>query len=348
MNILVTGGAGYIGSHTITNVLEKRDYAIYSLDNYSNSGPQTYERIADITGRRVTAFECDLRDYDALCAVFEQLPQIDGIIHFAALKAVGESMEEPLLYYDNNLGGMINLLRCVDRFNVPNFIFSSSCTLYGNVDELPASEDSPLKSPESPYGYTKSAGERILQDFIAASPEHCAISLRYFNPVGAHGSGKVGELPLGKPNNLVPIITQFASGWLDQLVVYGEDYPTRDGTAVRDYVHVTDIAHAHLLALEHITRMKDDSHYDVFNLGTGEGVTVLEAIRAFEERAGLKLDFRIGARRPGDIAAIYADNRKAREVLGWQPGLSIGDAMESAWKWQQHLNSQKQKQEVEA
>ena len=339
MKILVTGGAGYIGSHTIVDILENRGgYEVASLDNYSNSEAASYARIREVAGRGPRDFECDLRDYEALRRVFEALPPLDGVIHFAALKAVGESVEKPLLYYENNLGGLVNLLKCVREFQVPNFIFSSSCTVYGNVDKLPASEETPLKTPESPYGYTKTAGERILQDFIASAPGHRAISLRYFNPVGAHASGKLGELPLGVPNNLVPIITQFASGWLDRLVVFGDDYPTRDGTPVRDYVHVSDIAHAHLLALEYVAE-QGDRHYEVFNLGTGEGVTVLEAIRAFEERSGLRLDYRIGGRRAGDITAIYADNSKARKVLGWRPQRDIGDAMASAWEWQQHLNS---------
>lgn len=341
MNILVTGGAGYIGSHTIVDILENRDYSLSSLDNFSNSEAASYARIREILGRGPRDFECDLRDYEALREVFEALPPLDGIIHFAALKAVGESVEKPLLYYENNLGGLVNLLKCMGEFKVPNFIFSSSCTVYGNVDKLPASEDTPLKSPESPYGYTKTAGERILQDFIASGKGQRAISLRYFNPVGAHASGKLGELPLGTPNNLVPIITQFASGWLERLVVFGDDYPTRDGTPVRDYVHVSDIAHAHLLALEYVAGLGTDSHYEIFNLGTGEGVTVLEAIRAFEKCAGLSLDYEIGGRRAGDIIAIYADNSKARKVLGWQPGRDIEDAMASAWKWQQHLNAMK-------
>lgn len=339
MNILVTGGAGYIGSHTIADILENRDYAIFSLDNFSNAEHATFDRLEELLGRQVRNFDCDLRDGARLREVFRALPRLDGIIHFAALKAVEESTRKPLLYYENNLQGLVNLLRCVEEFAVPNFIFSSSCTVYGNVDELPASESTPLKTPESPYGYTKLAGERILEDFTRAHGKLKSISLRYFNPVGAHESGIIGELPLGTPNNLVPIITQAASGWLKELVVFGDDYPTRDGTALRDYVHVSDIAHAHLLALEHVAGIAAASHYDVFNLGTGEGVTVLEAIKAFESRTGQKLNWRIGGRRAGDIEAIYADNAKARDVLGWVPARRIGEAMESAWKWQQRLNA---------
>lgn len=339
MNILITGGAGYIGSHTIADILEHRSYKLYSLDNFSNADRHTFSRIAGITGREVRNFECDLRDHEALRAVFAELPRLDGIIHFAALKSVEESVRRPLLYYENNLQGLVNLLRCVEEFEVPNFIFSSSCTVYGSVERLPASEGTPLQPPESPYGYTKLAGERILEDVLRASGRLRAVALRYFNPVGAHASGRLGELPLGRPNNLVPIITQFASGLLDEMVVFGDDYSTRDGTAVRDYVHVSDIAHAHLLALEHVAGVAAPSHYDVFNLGTGEGVTVLEVIRAFEACAGLRLDYRVGPRRAGDIAAIFADNAKARTVLGWQPGRRIEEAMESAWKWQQNLNA---------
>lgn len=342
MKILVTGGAGYIGSHTIIDILENTDHDVVSIDNYSNSGPETFDRIEKITGKRVKNYKLDLTAYNSLKECFFEVEgKIDGIVHFAALKAVGESVEKPVEYYHNNLNGMINLLKCVQKYNVKHFIFSSSCTVYGNTNGQPVTEETPTQTPESPYGYTKLIGENILRDFAQTKSDFRAISLRYFNPVGAHISGLNGELPKGKPNNLVPIVTQFASGWLDALTVYGSDYETRDGTAIRDYIHVMDIAHAHVLALETLEKKKDARVYDVYNLGTGIGVTVLEVLESFIRTTDMDLNYKIGPRRAGDVECIYADNTKARTNLNWQPKYTIDDAMKAAWKWQELLNRAK-------
>jgi UDP-glucose 4-epimerase len=261
---------------------------------------------------------------------------LSGIIHFAAYKAVGESVENPLMYFENNLVSLINLLKCVQEFQLPHFVFSSSCTVYGNPDEVPVTEKTPPKPAESPYGYTKQMGEQIINELFKSIPLHC-ILLRYFNPVGAHPSTLIGELPVGKPANLVPVITQTAIGKLPQMYVHGDDYPTRDGSCVRDYVHVSDIAHAHTLAIEYLVNNKNQFPCEVFNLGLGNGVTVLEAIKAFEKVSGLELNYTIGPRRPGDVIAIYADNNLARTKLGWSPNYSLEDMMLTAWKWEQKL-----------
>lgn len=339
MKIVVTGGAGYIGSHTIIDILERTAHEVVSIDNFSNSDEDTFDRIKAITGKTVRNYNIDLTDYTALkTRFFEKEGHIDGIIHFAALKAVGESVELPVKYYHNNLNGLINLLKCVEKFDIPRFIFSSSCTVYGNAAEQPVTEDTPTQQPESPYGYTKLVGEKILSDFSKTKASFNGLSLRYFNPVGAHHSGLNGELPKGRPNNLVPVVTQFASAWLKELVVHGNDYGTRDGTAIRDYIHVSDIAHAHVLALEYLQQKQPEANYDVFNLGSGRGVTVLEVIKAFEAVSGINLNYTIGPRRDGDVEAIFADNSKAVKLLNWKPQYTIEDAMASAWKWQQHLN----------
>jgi len=339
MKILVTGGAGYIGSHTIIDIIENTNHEVISIDNFSNSNEDTFDRIEKITGKRVKNYNLDLTAYKSLKEKFFDVEKdIDGIIHFAALKAVGESVEKPVLYYHNNLNSLINLLKCVQKYSVKHFIFSSSCTVYGNALKQPVTEESPTQNAESPYGYTKLVGENILKDFSLSISEFNAISLRYFNPVGAHISGQNGELPKGRPNNLVPVVTQFASGWINELTVHGDDYGTRDGTAIRDYIHVSDIAHAHVLALEYLSKSFGELRYDVFNLGTGIGVTVFEVFEAFEKSAGLKLDYNIGPRRSGDVECIYADNKKARTKLKWMPKYTIEDAMKTAWIWQQELN----------
>jgi UDP-glucose 4-epimerase len=274
----------------------------------------------------------------ACYSLFQELGQIDGVIHFAALKAVGESVETPLLYYRNNLLSLINLLKCCGDFGIENFIFSSSCSLYGNVKTLPVNEDTPLSKTESPYAHTKLVGEEILR--AAASVQSLkVISLRYFNPVGAHPSGLNGENPINKPNNLVPVITQTASGIIEKMHVHGTDYPTRDGSCIRDYIHVSDIADAHILALHHQLNGKQGANYEVFNLGTGQGVSVLEAIKAFEEVRGVSLNYELGPRRAGDVAEIYSDSAKAEQVLGWKPKFDLREMMASAWRWQEYLNS---------
>ncbi|MGB0888597.1 MAG: UDP-glucose 4-epimerase GalE [Vicingaceae bacterium] len=337
MKILITGGAGYIGSHTIIEILQNTNWEVVSIDDYSNSSADTYDRIERITGKRIVFYNVDLKDLKSTKKVFEENKGIVGIIHFAAHKAVGESVEQPLKYYDNNIVGLNNILKCQAMFKVPNIIFSSSCSVYGNVEELPVTESSKLSRAESPYAYTKQIGEVVLDDFIKVNKNFKAISLRYFNPVGAHITGLNGELSTTSPNNLVPFITQTAIGKLNKLTVFGSDYETRDGTCVRDYIHVSDIANAHVLALASLVENKMEQKHDIINLGTGIGVTVLEAIKAFEKVSGSDLNYEIGQRREGDVAAIYANNEKARTVLGWLPKYNLEDMMLSAWKWEQYI-----------
>lgn len=330
--ILVTGGCGFIGAHTVVDLIEN-GYDVISIDDNSRSSDYLLEGIEKITGKRIKNYKVDLKNFDETLAVFQENEGIDGIIHFAAYKAVGESVGAPLLYYENNLFSLINVLKCVKEFNIPNFVFSSSCTVYGNPDAIPVTETSPEKPAESPYGATKQMGEKIVKDFTKA--ENCnAILLRYFNPVGAHPSIQIGELPIGRPQNLVPAITQFAIGKINDMTVYGNDYPTRDGSCVRDYIHVSDIAHAHTLALEFLISKKNNSACEIFNLGSGNGVTVLEAIHAFEKVSGKKLDYKIGQRRPGDVIAIYANNNLATTALGWEVKYNLDDMMRTAWQWE--------------
>lgn len=330
--ILVTGGCGYIGSHTIVDLIEN-GFDVISIDDNSRSTKYLLDGIEKITGKKIKNYKVDLADYNDTRAVFQENEDITGIIHFAAYKAVGESVAEPLMYYENNLFSLINLLKCVQEFNVPYFVFSSSCTVYGNPDNIPVTEKSPIKKAESPYGATKQMGEEIIQHVVKATNTK-AILLRYFNPVGAHPSIHIGELPLGKPANLVPAITQTAIGKLPQMNVFGSDYPTRDGSCIRDYVHVSDIAHAHTLALQHLVEEKNESNCEIFNLGTGLGVTVLEAIKSFEEVSGQKLNYKIGPRRPGDVVAIYANNNLAVQSLGWEVKYDLDEMMRTAWKWE--------------
>ncbi|PCJ01427.1 MAG: UDP-glucose 4-epimerase GalE [Flavobacteriales bacterium] len=337
MKILITGGAGYIGSHTIIEIIQNTDWEVVSIDNYSNSSEGTYDRIKEITGKEVQYYNIDLRDLSKTAKVFEDNPDIKGIIHFAAFKAVGESVEKPLMYYDNNINSLNNILKCQAKFNVPSLIFSSSCSVYGNVEELPVTENSKLSKSESPYAYTKQIGEVMVNDFINVNKGLKAISLRYFNPVGAHVTGLNGELSNAAPNNLVPFITQTAIGKLKQLTVFGDDYETRDGTCIRDYVHVSDIANAHVLALGVLIDGNAKKEHDIINLGTGNGVTVLEAINAFEKVSGEQLNYHIGARREGDVESIYANNEKAKNILNWTSEKNLDDMMLSAWKWEKYL-----------
>lgn len=334
---MVTGGAGFIGSHTICELLEAGGYEVVSVDDFRNSIPKTFDRIEEITGHRVQNESIDISQIPACKGLFERHPDTEAIIHFAALKAVGESVNDPLSYYRNNLNSTINLLEEGVKVGVKHFVFSSSCTIYGNPDKLPVNEDCPVGKIESPYGFTKLVGERILQDLIASKVALRGTSLRYFNPVGAHPSGKLGELPLGVPNNLVPLITQTAIGIRDNLKVLGSDYSTPDGTAIRDYIHVCDIAKAHVLALKYSQNQEESNGYEVFNLGTGTGVSVLEIIQAFERSTGVKLNYEMADRRAGDVEAIYADATKARDLLGWTTRSSLDEMMASAWKWQQNL-----------
>ncbi|HEX6916067.1 MAG TPA: UDP-glucose 4-epimerase GalE [Chitinophagaceae bacterium] len=330
--ILVTGGCGYIGSHTIVDLIEN-GFEVISVDDNSRSTDYLLDGIQKITGKKIKNYHVDLKNCDDTLAIFQENPDINGVIHFAAYKAVGESVQEPLLYYENNIYSLVNLLKCVQEFRVPYFVFSSSCTVYGNPDEVPVTEDTPEKKAESPYGATKQMGERIVQDFAAQSKTAC-ILLRYFNPVGAHPSIRIGELPLGRPANLVPAITQTAIGKLPQMQVFGDDYPTRDGSCVRDYIHVSDIAHAHTLSMRYLMDGKNKARCEVFNLGSGNGVTVLEAIRAFESVSGVKLNYVMGPRRPGDVVSVYANNDRAVQALGWNIRFNLEEMMDTAWRWE--------------
>lgn len=336
--ILVTGGCGFIGSHTIVDLLEN-GYDVISIDDNSRSSAFSINGIEKITGKKVKNYKVDLKNFDETQAVFQENTDIAGVIHFAAYKAVGESVAAPLLYFENNLFSLINLLNCVEEFSIPHFVFSSSCTVYGNPDSIPVTEAFPIKKAESPYGATKQMGEEMLTDFTKNGA--CdAILLRYFNPVGAHPSAIIGELPIGKPQNLVPAITQTAIGKLPKMKVFGNDYDTRDGSCIRDYIHVCDIAHAHTLAIQYLENAKNEGPCDIFNLGTGLGVTVLEAIQTFEEVSGVKLNYEIAPRRSGDVIAIYANNDKAVNKLGWNIKYGIKDMMKTAWEWELKLKAE--------
>ena len=334
--ILVTGGTGYIGSHT-TVELQKAGYEVVIVDNLSNSSMDVLDGIEKITGRRPFFEQFDLTDMDKVDDFFGRYPMIEAIIHFAASKAVGESVDKPLLYYRNNLVSLMNVLECQLKYEVPSIVFSSSCTVYGQPDQLPVTENTPRKDAESPYGNTKKVNEDILRDTIAANPQIKGIALRYFNPVGAHPSALIGELPLGVPANLVPFITQTAAGLRDELKVFGNNYDTIDGSAVRDYINVVDLAKAHVIAVKRLLENKNKAGYEIFNLGTGTGVSVLEAVNAFEVATGVKLNYKIVDRRAGDIEKIWADTTLANEELGWKAETGIEETMLSAWKWEKKI-----------
>jgi UDP-glucose 4-epimerase len=336
--ILVTGGCGYIGAHTIVDLIEN-GFEVICVDNNVRSSPRILEGVEKITGKKIKNYKVDLCNYDDTFAIFQENENIAGIIHFAAYKAVGESVEKPLMYFENNLMSLINLLKCTQEFEIPYFIFSSSCTVYGNPDVIPVTELTPPRPAESPYGYTKQMGEQIINEFSKATTRTKCILLRYFNPAGAHPSTLIGEMTIGRPTQLVPAITQTAIGKLPTMTVYGDDYPTRDGSCVRDFIHVCDIAHAHTLGLQYLLEKRALKRCEVFNLGTGNGVTVLEAIRAFEKVSGVKLNYTIGPRRPGDVVAIYANNDLAHKQLGWQARISLEEMMSTAWKWEQKLKA---------
>lgn len=334
--ILVTGGTGYIGSHT-TVELQKAGYEVVIVDNLSNSSKDVLDGIEKITGKRPFFEQFDLTDMDKVDDFFGRYPKIMAIIHFAASKAVGESVDKPLLYYRNNLVSLMNVLECQLKYEVPNIVFSSSCTVYGQPDKLPVTENTPRKDAESPYGNTKKVNEDILRDTIVANPQIKGIALRYFNPVGAHPSAQIGELPLGVPANLVPFITQTAAGLRKELKVFGNNYDTIDGSAVRDYINVVDLAKAHVIAVNRLLENKNKAGYEIFNLGTGQGVSVLEAINAFELASGIKLNYTIVDRRAGDIEKIWADTSLANEELGWKAETGIEETMLSAWKWEKKI-----------
>ncbi|APZ44966.1 UDP-glucose 4-epimerase GalE [Polaribacter reichenbachii] len=330
--ILVTGGLGFIGSHTVVE-LQNEGFEVVIIDNLSNTTISVLDSITEITGIKPDFHQIDLRVKDDVKFFFDN-NKVDGIIHFAAYKAVGESMGKPLEYYENNLGTLVYLLQEMRDRKLDNFIFSSSCTVYGQADELPITENAPVKAAESVYGNTKQIGEEIIRD---ASNAHNinTIALRYFNPVGAHPTVKIGELPLGVPQNLIPFITQTAAGIREQLSVFGDDYPTEDGTAVRDYIHVVDLAKAHIAALTRLINKKNKKAFEYFNIGTGTGSSVLEVINTFEKVNNLKLNYKIVDRREGDVVAAYADTTIANKELNWKTEKDLGEALESAWKWQQ-------------
>jgi UDP-glucose 4-epimerase len=337
--ILVTGGTGYIGSHTIVDLLQ-HGFDVLSADNQSRSNAGMLDGIEKITGKRIKNYKVDLCNFDETRAIFEDNNNITGVIHFAAYKAVGESVENPLLYFHNNMGSLINVLKCIEEFDIPHFVFSSSCTVYGNPDQIPVVEETPRKQAESPYGLTKQMGEQMIEAFAGTNSRCKSVLLRYFNPAGAHPSAMLGELPVDKPQNLTPVITQTAAGKIAQLTVFGTDYPTRDGSCIRDFIHVCDLAHAHTLAIKFLIENADAAKCEVFNIGSGDGISVLESIRAFEESTGVKLNYRLGERRPGDVIAIFANNDKAKNLLGWIPQYSLNDIMSSAWKWEQYMQTQ--------
>jgi UDP-glucose 4-epimerase len=337
MKILVTGGVGFIGSHTVVE-LHNAGFEPVIVDNLYNSNRDVLNGIKKITGKDFPFYEADCNDIARMREIFEK-EQFDGVIHFAAYKAVGESVEKPLNYYENNLLSLLILLKVMKEFNVNKFVFSSSCTVYGQPESIPVTEFTPRQPATSPYGNTKAIAEDIIRDYVFAKPGLRAISLRYFNPIGAHETSLIGELPNGVPSNLVPFITQTAAGLRQSLTVFGSDYDTPDGTCIRDFIHVVDLAKAHLKALILLEEQTADDYYDVFNVGTGKGYTVLDLINTFEEVNGLKLNYTIGPRRAGDVEKIYAQSDKVNSVMKWTPEKTMSDALRDAWNWQKKLNN---------
>ncbi|WP_426432366.1 UDP-glucose 4-epimerase GalE [Winogradskyella sp. HB-48] len=338
MKVLVTGGLGFIGSHTVVE-LQNEGFEVVVIDNLSNSSIDVLDGITNISGVKPHFEKLDLRVKADVTHFFEAHNDIAGVIHFAANKAVGESVKEPLMYYENNIGTLVYILQELTKLEKQNFIFSSSCTVYGQADELPITENAPVKPAESPYGNTKQIGEEIIRDTCRVNSNLKSIALRYFNPIGAHPSAEIGELPIGVPQNLVPYITQTAIGLREQLSVFGGDYPTPDGTCIRDYIHVVDLAKAHVVALQRLIKGKNLSNYEVFNLGTGKGSSVLEVIQSFDKVSGEKLKYQIVDRREGDVVAAYAETTMANNVLGWKTELTLDEAMASAWKWEQKIRN---------
>lgn len=332
--ILVTGGCGYIGSHTVVD-LSEHDFFPISVDDFSNSYEKMQEGISNLLGRPHVNYAVNLCDFQATERIFQEHTDIEAVIHFAAHIYVPESVENPIKYYRNNLNSLLNVLECCEKYKVNHLIFSSSCSVYGNAAELPVTEDTPFGEAECPYARTKQMGEQILRDYCASHPDFNAVLLRYFNPAGSHESSKIGEAPILENTHLVPIITEVAIGHREKLTVFGTDYPTRDGSCVRDFIHVMDLAHAHTKAVEFLLEKKNASNCEVFNLGIGDGITVLEAVKAFEEVTGIALNYELGNRRDGDVAAIYANSTKAKTVLNWSPTRDINDIVRSAWDWEQ-------------
>jgi UDP-glucose 4-epimerase len=337
--ILVTGGCGYIGGHTIVDLIQN-GFDVISVDDLSRGSLKMLKGIEQIVGRPVKNYKVDLCNLDDTEAIFLENPDLVGVIHFAAFKSVPESVKEPLMYFKNNLNSLINILQCAEDFDVDNFVFSSSCSVYGNVTDLPVSENAPLAEPESPYARTKVMGEAICRDFTNLHKDFNTILLRYFNPAGAHPSAVIGEFA-DHTESVVPVITQTAIGKRKLTTVFGDDYSTRDGSCVRDYVHVCDIAHAHTQALQYIIEDRNKSNCEIFNLGTGNGVTVLELIKAFEKVSGETLNYKIGPRRAGDVVEVFANNNKARTLFGWEPKYDLDAMMDTAWRWEQVLAASK-------
>jgi UDP-glucose 4-epimerase len=338
--IIVTGGTGYIGSHTTVELIED-GFDVVIIDNLYNSEAEVADRIFQITGIKPVLSVFDICDREKLNAFLQKQENIEGIIHFAAYKAVGESVNKPLEYYKNNLLSLINLLEAMKIHGIPNLVFSSSCTVYGQPEKLPVAEDAPIQPAMSPYGNTKQVGEEIIRDTAAATEKIKAIALRYFNPIGAHPSALIGELPRGVPENLVPYITQTAYGLRKELKVFGNDYNTPDGSCIRDYLHVVDLAKAHVTAVKRLVENKNKSNYEVFNLGTGIGVSVLEAIKSFERVTGISLNYQITGRRPGDIEKIWADPSLATRELGWRTVSTLDESMKTAWEWEKYIRKDK-------
>ena len=336
--VLVTGGTGYIGSHTTVELMGA-GMEVVIIDNLENSKREVIDGITEITGSRPTFVEADLRDKTTTFALFEDNPGIESVIHFAAYKAVGESVDNPLAYYENNLVSLMNLLEAMKKYGVPNIVFSSSCTVYGQPDIIPVSEEAPIKEASSPYGNTKQIAEEILKDVVVSNPSTKVVSLRYFNPVGAHPSNLIGELPLGVPANLVPFITQSVIGIRDTLRVFGDNYNTPDGTAIRDYINVVDLARAHVVAIHRLLDNKQKSAFEVFNLGTGKGLSVFEVISAFERATGEKVNYQVVDRREGDVEQVYSDTRFANEELGWKAEVDIDETLLSAWQWEKKIRN---------
>lgn len=338
--IIVTGGCGYIGSHTVVELISN-NYDVVILDDLSNSSEETINRIEKITGTKPTFINLDLKDESKTKQIFEEHNDAKAVINFAAYKAVGESVQKPLMYYKNNLYSLINVLSAIEKNNINGFIFSSSATVYGDPKKLPITENNETQRPFSPYGNTKKIAEEILEDLIKSNSNLSAISLRYFNPIGAHKSGFIGELPTGTPNNLMPYITQTAAGIREKLMVYGNDYPTKDGTPIRDYIHVVDLAKAHVLAVDRIIKKEQEDTFEVFNLGTGNGYSVLDVIHSFEKVTNSKLNYEITERRPGDVVELYAATDLAKEKLGWTAKETLDEMISSSWNWEKKYRASK-------
>jgi len=335
--ILVTGGLGYIGSHVVVE-LQKMGFAVIIIDDLSNSSLVVLDRIEEITSIKPEFEKIDLKVKRNVTKFFNSHTDLDGIIHFAASKSVSESVKNPLKYYENNINALVHLIEELNKLDSPKLIFSSSCTVYGQADTLPINENSPIKEAESPYGNTKIVGEQIVKDCCKANNSLNSIILRYFNPIGAHESANIGELPFGVPHNLVPVITQTAIGVREKLTIFGNDYPTPDGTCIRDYIHIVDLAKAHVAAIKRLLEKKNLKNHEFFNIGTGKGASVLEVVKTFEAVSGIKLNYIFKGRRAGDVASYLADTAKANKVLGWKSELSLKDALVSAWKWEKKLN----------